>query len=355
MQESATPATGPCACDSPSYPDLLPVASEIHRGTTVAVVHAGRLLEALAKVELFSEMGPAKIMILADAMIEAPFNKGEWIFHQGDEGDAFYIIIEGEAVVIRDPDNKQRQPQQEPVVLAEISNGAYFGERALIKNQVRYAGVRAKSAKLLTMCVSRSALETALGEPFEHLVPDKYKLDAAELLTSLKSVPLFEKLTSEQLSKIADHMIEDSCKQGSWIFRQGDPGERFYIVTSGTAEVIRMNDETQELETLAVLTRWSTFGERALIMDEARYAGVRASSKLLTTLSMDRAKFEEWVGPVQQFLSGAQYAQSLNPGKESAPVVQFVDPKQVWVPDDGDWADNDVSTAFRYSSKVPEQ
>ena len=61
---------------------------------------------------------------------------------------------------------------EEENVLAQVSEGAYFGERALLKSQNRYAGVRADT-KLKCMCISRSGFEAILG-PLGELVPDKY-------------------------------------------------------------------------------------------------------------------------------------------------------------------------------------
>eukprot|EP00966_Prymnesium_polylepis_P006757 155706-Prymnesium_polylepis.2 len=49
---------------------------------------------------------------------------------------------------------------------------ANFGERALLKSQVRFAGVRADT-KLKCMCISRAGFEEILG-PLHLLVPDKY-------------------------------------------------------------------------------------------------------------------------------------------------------------------------------------
>ena len=44
-------------------------------------------------------MDPYDRVSLADAVVEHKFNKGEYIIRQGDEGDRFYFIISGEAIV----------------------------------------------------------------------------------------------------------------------------------------------------------------------------------------------------------------------------------------------------------------
>jgi CRP-like cAMP-binding protein len=126
-----------------------------------------RLLEALRKVEAFSKLGENNLVQLRDAMTEAPFEKGDYVFEQGDVGDTFYAIVEGEAVVLREADT---EPEQ---VLAHLGEGATFGERALLKAEPRFASIKATS-KLKTMCISREAFERALGAPLHALIDDRY-------------------------------------------------------------------------------------------------------------------------------------------------------------------------------------
>ncbi len=57
---------------------------------------------------------------LCVAQVDAPFAEGEFVFEQGDEGDAFYVITEGAATVLRTEDDSA-----EEVVLAELGEGAY--------------------------------------------------------------------------------------------------------------------------------------------------------------------------------------------------------------------------------------
>ncbi|MCI0485784.1 MAG: FAD-dependent oxidoreductase [Blastocatellia bacterium] len=63
------------------------------------------------------------------------FEPGEEVFHQGDLGDRIYIIVTGQADVLREDKGQE-------TVLAHLEAGQYFGEMALLKKTTRTATVR---------------------------------------------------------------------------------------------------------------------------------------------------------------------------------------------------------------------
>ena len=71
-------------------------------------------------------------------MEQEKFEDGSIVVKQGDPGDIFYLIIEGEAIVT------QRKSDSEPEVeVARLTKSQYFGEIALLTNRPRAATVKA--------------------------------------------------------------------------------------------------------------------------------------------------------------------------------------------------------------------
>jgi len=69
----------------------------------------------------------------------------ETIFKEGDDGDAFYIIVRGKcAVSAKSPDNKE-------VLLNELGANDWFGEASLLHNSKCNANVVAKASSVLLM------------------------------------------------------------------------------------------------------------------------------------------------------------------------------------------------------------
>ena len=75
------------------------------------------------------------------------FEAGQHIFHEGDHGELFYIIEEGEVSCIKEQDASQQ-------VIRTLSQGMHFGEIALINNVKRTLSVKTES-KVKLLCLAR--------------------------------------------------------------------------------------------------------------------------------------------------------------------------------------------------------
>ena len=107
-----------------------------------------------------------------------------------------------------------------------------------------------------------------------------------------------------------------------------------YVILSGEADVVRRDKPGAKELVLATLGQWSVFGEKALLEDAPRFAGVRGTSKMhpmhvytpphvygmcaaciqvrvtskmLKTLKIDREHFEAVFGPVAECLKKVDY------------------------------------------------
>ena len=289
-------------------------ASLLNSIRAAARVVREKLLKALRAVDIFKGLGEGRILTLADAFSDATFAQGEWIFEQGDEGDQFYVVIDGRALVTRfdvDPDTGDEVERE----LAVLETGHYFGERALLKNQTRYAGVKVDSESLHSVTITRTDFEAALGGRLDDLVPDHYKLDHRELVSRLRSVHLFDTLTMAQLELMVECMTEEHYHRGDYVFREGDAGETMYVIIKGTAQALRTNPETGLAESIGVLGLWGFFGERALLRSDTRYASIQATSPELSLYCMSRTGFEAALGaPLDELIVEQTYSPKARGG-----------------------------------------
>jgi len=83
--------------------------------------------DALRACGLFSQADGATIDALAAALRIRRFRKGETVFHQGDPGDALFIMASGSVKVVLPSDEGA-----EPAIVAILGAGEFFGELAIL-------------------------------------------------------------------------------------------------------------------------------------------------------------------------------------------------------------------------------
>ena len=91
----------------------------------------------------------------------------------------------------------------------------------------------------------------------------------------LKDVPFFSSMSEQDLTAVAQQTDEISVAAGTVLAREGDLGDKFFVIASGTAEV------TSGGAPVAKLGAGDFFGEIALIREEHRIATVTATSPML--------------------------------------------------------------------------
>jgi cAMP-dependent protein kinase regulator len=86
----------------------------------------------------------------------------------------------------------------------------------------------------------------------------------------LPEIPLFSDLDPEAFSRLVERLVPRTLALGEVLFRQGDPGDSIFVVTSGAVRV-RRGDQV-----LAELGEGTFFGEGAFFSHEPRNAEVAA-------------------------------------------------------------------------------
>ena len=111
-------------------------------------------------------------------------------------------------------------------------------------------------------------------------------------VTELARVGLFADLAGERLTKLADRMQREDVTSGTVMIREGEPGDRFFVLLSGVAAVSQST-----LGERRILKAGEFFGEVALAMNIPRTATVTAMTPCVVA-SCDEATFDELVRPL---------------------------------------------------------
>jgi hypothetical protein len=111
-------------------------------------------LELLQALPLFAPLPPATLEHLAGSLERVPEAAGEEITRQGEPGERFYIVAEGEVDVVIDGR-----------VAATLGPGEHFGEIALLRDVPRTATVTARSDAVLLALDRDEFVSAVTGHP----------------------------------------------------------------------------------------------------------------------------------------------------------------------------------------------
>jgi len=241
-----------------------------------------RILASIKDSFLFVALEDEQKEVVIDAMSEVTLTKGDRVIKQGDDGDFLFVIDKGVCNCYKKFPN-----EDEEKMVKECNPGDVFGELALLYNMPRAASVEATE---LTVCWRLDR------DTFNHIVRSAATEKRERNLAVLQKVPLLSAMEAYELGQLADALLTETCETGTKIVTQGEPGDKFYILESGTAVAKKDDKEVMQY------AEGQFFGELALLKNEPRAATVEATSKC-KLLSLERKAFRRLLGSVEQLLT----------------------------------------------------
>jgi CRP-like cAMP-binding protein len=208
---------------------------------------------------------------------------GTIIIAQGDIGDYFYVVEDGQISFAVDGNH-----------VGACTRGASFGELALLYNCPRAATCIANTNCRLWKVDQRT---------FRYMLANNNASQQKDTIDVLRKVQFLADLDESMLIKIADALTTVSFQAGERIINKGDVGEVFYILKEGR---VRVHDigfgDSQYVD--QILGPGDFFGERALLTGDPRLANITAETASVT-LCLSRETFEKTLGPLQDLIDHA--------------------------------------------------
>lgn len=235
---------------------------------------------------LFGHLTESTIYEVIDAMKPVEVAEGTSLITQGEEGDNFYIVDQGSFDVY------VKRGDQPATRVLQYGPGSMFGELALMYNAPRAATVRATSSSKVW------ALDR---ESFQLMLATAENTKKAQYEEFLSNIEVFQLLTKYEMVQLSDLLVSELFDSGEEIVKQGDEGDRFYILEDGEAKAF-IHGAKGEVEVKHYCKPGEYFGEVALITDAPRRATVRAADGACQVLSVSRKDFDMVLGPIRRLL-----------------------------------------------------
>ncbi|XP_055444881.1 cGMP-dependent protein kinase 2 [Bubalus kerabau] len=122
------------------------------------------LINALSiSVSLLKNLPEDKLTKIIDCLEVEYYDKGDYIIREGEEGSTFFILAKGKVKV-----TQSTEGHDQPQLIKTLQKGEYFGEKALISEDVRSANIIAEENDVACLVIDRETFNQTVGT-FEEL------------------------------------------------------------------------------------------------------------------------------------------------------------------------------------------
>ncbi|KAL1283122.1 cGMP-dependent protein [Trichinella pseudospiralis] len=216
---------------------------------------------AILQNDFLRHLDREQVSEMVECMYERDVPEDEFVIREGAAGAHLYVAAQGELQVFK---NEK--------MLGKMGPGKVFGELALLYNCTRTASVKAMGpVKLWTR-------------------------NFDELPTRRATVQKFIRRSNQQTCRLYGFRL---FHRRTYIIREGEKGDLFFIITSGTVRVTQLIDGKDEPQEIRKLQKGDFFGEKALLGDEVRTASIIAIDSV-EVLTLDRESFQKLIGDLEE-------------------------------------------------------
>lgn len=251
-------------------------------------------LDRVPPIPLFSDLPRDAFIALTERMDLRVAGQGDVLVQEGEPGSSMFIIIQG-TVLVKRPDLSGGGD----IILAELSDGAFFGEMALLSDAPRMATVVCADDTMLFE-ISRELLADITREhPSVGEVMKRFHKN--RLITNLlKTSPIFQPFSTKDKKDLIEKFKSRAVDDGAYLITREHPGEGLYVLLSGRCAVLDRHDDGKEV-LLAELKEGDVFGEMSMLWHKKTCASVKAVTPCVV-LRLPREAFNEVIMTHPQIL-----------------------------------------------------
>lgn len=185
-----------------------------------------RIEAKLQKNFMFKNLDRGDKAIVINAMDERNYSVGAAIISQGEDGDVMFLVDSGKLEC-----SKVFEPGTPAKILRYYTEGDSFGELALLYNTRRAATIKAIEPSVVF------ALDRAT---FTHIVKEASVKKRDRFEDFLGRIELLSGLNTYERGKICDALQSEFFNPGETVIKEGESGNKFYLVEEGLADVYKV-------------------------------------------------------------------------------------------------------------------
>uniref|UniRef100_A0A3P8UHV6 cGMP-dependent protein kinase n=1 Tax=Cynoglossus semilaevis TaxID=244447 RepID=A0A3P8UHV6_CYNSE len=193
----------------------------------------------LRSVPLLRDLPEEKLAKIVDCLEVDCFEKGEYIIREGEEGNTFFIIAKGEVIV-----TQSTEGFIEPQEIKTLTVGDYFGEKALISEDVRSANIVSNQNDTHCLVVDRDNFNQIVGtyEELQAYLKEYVKelSRSDQRRNALAYSPQLDSVEAQEMRRLREKIA---------LLPQHQPFQQLEIVATlgsggfGRVELVKLKDE----------------------------------------------------------------------------------------------------------------
>jgi CRP/FNR family cyclic AMP-dependent transcriptional regulator len=186
----------------------------------------------LARVPLFSDLSERDLAQLAQVAVPRSYEAGEAVFREGDSGDTCYVVRQGSVRITR------RHSDGRVITLAELREGAIFGELAMFGGETRSASVEALERTRALAILSADMRRIMLRHPE---IAVKMLEGLADRLRGAN-----ERIARQSFQTVAGRVASALLSQAKARSADGEHADRDVVIEATQAEIAQLAGASRE-------------------------------------------------------------------------------------------------------------
>lgn len=246
--------------------------------------------ELIFKLELFASLPPRLRKLLLKFRRYTSGRADQVFVHQGEYTEDFHYVLSGSISAYRtELDGKTE--------LFEFLGGhSWFGEASAISNQPSLATYKADvPCTLLSLDggTFKILYKDPTNQEFRKRIDERYRRQS--LAAHMRTMPIFKGLPKDQLAALKSEARFETHPKGKLLAREGEAQDAIYMVRSGAISCTRKLPSGVE-QVLEYHMNNSSFGERSLAEEDARWPGSYTTLAPTDLLVISRAAIRSTLG-----------------------------------------------------------
>ena len=214
-----------------------------------------------------SEISHDNFIELANNITIESLAASKKLFSRGDQNDVSYYLLNGEIEFIDNDGNISTLTSKSKKCRFPLDQNNPRQTTAISKTEIQYFSINKNLLDvLLTWDQNKNYIVSEINDA---------EVDDNDWMTQLLKLDIFHTIPPANIQAIFQRIQSVPVKKDDVIINQGDKGDFYYIIKSGSCRVMRNAEETGNKELkIADIEAGNSFGEDALITDNPRNATV---------------------------------------------------------------------------------